>query len=95
MPEPPRKPPEDRPAFAEHLDWLESTADRLEKEATEDEALATGRAISGSLQGRLYFNAADRAEEKRNRAAEYRRKAMNLRIEETKRRRAPSPRHHQ
>lgn len=77
-----------RPALAKYLAWLNDTADRLESEAREAEALATGRATSGSLSQRYYFAALDLIERKRRRAIEYRRKALKLRIEENKRRRA-------
>lgn len=77
-----------RPALATHLAWLNDTADRLEGEAREAEALATGRATSGSLSQRHYFAALDLIASKRSRATDYRRKALKLRIEENKRRRA-------
>lgn len=88
------KPTDDRPAMTRHLAWLQETADRLEQEATEEEVLATGRAMAGSLSGRYYFDAASRTDEKRARAIEYRHKAMALRIEEINRRRATAKRHH-
>lgn len=78
----------DESAMAKHLAWLDATAYQLEREAAEAEALANGRALAGSLNRQYHFSALGRIEEKRSRAAEYRRKAMALRIEETKRRRA-------
>lgn len=76
-----------RPALARYLAWLDETADRLEKEATEAEALASARAISGGGH-RQYLSTIDIVERQRRDAADYRRKALKLRIEENKRRRA-------
>lgn len=77
----------ERPALARYLAWLDETADRLEREATEREVVANGQALYGSLAHRYYLQTLERVERKRTRAVEYRRKALKLRIEENKRRR--------
>ena len=88
MADPHRAVAADKPALAKHLAWLDETAERLDSEATETEALANGRRFTGGLGPRHYFEALERVEEKRTRATGYRRKALKLRIEENKRRRA-------
>lgn len=73
---------EQRPARAKYLDWLDTTAARLEGEANEAEALATGQVVFGGGSRSQQFRSLDLVKTKRDRAAGYRRRAHELRTEE-------------
>lgn len=61
-----------------YVRWLETTADELEAQADEDEALANGSWVSGGAAG-IYYDRLERVEHKRARAGGYRQQAQQLR----------------
>lgn len=79
--------PARRPALAKHLDWLDNTAARLEREADETESMATGQVVFGGGSRSQHFRSLDLVKTKRDRAAGYRQRAYELRNEELKKRR--------
>lgn len=78
------------PYPSKYVLWLEAQVEKLQSDAEEIEAKANARALAGSISQGEYFERLGWVERLRARASDYRRKAMDRRAEDNRRRRNPA-----